>query len=159
MNTQTHIEHLLYRYASAIDAGDFDTIAVLFADGEVRSSDGNTLASGGAAVSAMYQGIVKIYPDTGTPKTQHLVSNVTVTPDNSGNTASVKANFTVMQQIPDGKIECIIAGEYLSDFQKIEDEWHFKVHRMKTHFSGDLSHHLLISVEEITQKSSNTSNT
>jgi len=103
----------------------------------------------------MYRSIIKIYPDTGTPKTQHLVSNIIVMPEANDSHASIAANFTVMQQLPNGKIECIISGEYTSKFQKIENQWYFEEHRMQQRFSGDLSHHLLIDVADINTATTN----
>jgi len=63
------IEHLLHRYARAIDTGNLKIVAELFRQGSICDSDGNILAAGYDDVLNMYSGIVKIYPDCGTPKT------------------------------------------------------------------------------------------
>ena len=47
------IEHLLYRYADLVDAGDFAGIGRLFARGRIVA--GGSVIEGAAAVQAMYE--------------------------------------------------------------------------------------------------------
>lgn len=154
ISDRDQIENLLHSYARGVDTGNLKSIAELFRDGSICGADGDTLAAGYDAVLEMYSSVVKIYQDCGTPKTQHLVSNLILDID-SDETASGTANYTVLQQMPDGKIECIIAGEYFSRFLKNDGQWQFHEHHMRNRITGDLSHHLLIEIDEITQGSNN----
>lgn len=154
MKTTTHvsdrdrIENLLHRYARGVDTGNLESIAELFRHGTICDAKGKILADGYDAVLKMYRSIVKIYPDCGTPKTQHIVSNLILNLENQ-HTANSTANYTVLQQLPSGNIECIIAGEYFSRFVKDNGRWQFHQHHMRNRITGDLSHHLLIDIDEI----------
>ncbi len=154
MKTTTHvtdrdqIENLLHSYARGVDTGNLESIAELFRHGAICGAEGDTLAAGYDGVLAMYRSVIKIYPECGTPKTQHVVSNLILNVENE-HTANSTANYTVMQQLPNGNIECIIAGEYFSRFVKENEQWQFHEHHMRNRITGDLSHHLLIEIDEI----------
>lgn len=150
INDRDQIENLLHSYARGVDTGNLTSIAELFRHGSICGADGDPLAAGYDAVLAMYTSVVKIYPDCGTPKTQHVVSNLILDLE-SEDAANSTANYTVLQQLPGGNIECIIAGEYFSRFLKQDGQWQFHEHHMRNRITGDLSHHLLIEIDEITQ--------
>ena len=69
------IEQLLYRYAECIDDGNLEQLALLFTHGRISAAGMPDAAVGEAAVLAMYRAATRIYPDNGTPHTQHLVAN------------------------------------------------------------------------------------
>ncbi len=139
------IENLLYRYAELVDAGDFEGIGALFAHGAIADEDGNVLASGAEAVTAMYHATTRRYDD-GTPKTQHVLTNPLVEVADDGLTATCRARFTVLQQTDLLPLQPIIAGAYVDRFEKVEGTWRYAEKRMCMRLFGDLSQHLLIEV-------------
>src|ERR1700687_5624399 len=71
------ITELLYRYAELIDAGDFDGVGELLA----RSTFAGTRSAktaGASAISKLFAVTTRRYPETGTPRTRHLVLNPVV---------------------------------------------------------------------------------
>ena len=60
-----------------------------------------------------------------------------------GRSAEVRSRFTVMQQLPDFPLQCVITGYYEDKFAYDEQlGWHFTERRMKPKLAGDLSRHL-----------------
>lgn len=143
MDDHRAIEALLMTYADRIDAGDFAGVGALFEHGRivVDDSDRTTDVVGDAAVEAMYTATTRRYDD-GTPRTQHVTSNVVVTVD--GHRARSSARFTVLQATPELALQPIITGRYDDTFVNIDGSWWFDERRMTVGFIGDVSHHLLI---------------
>lgn len=136
------VEALLYRYAAAIDAGDFDGIGALFADGRLLDPDGNVIATGSDEVRALYEQTTRRYPD-GTPRTRHVTTNAIIEVDTRAGTATSRSYFAVLQQVDDGPLEAIIAGRYHDTFRRGPDgAWAFAERRMLPELFGDLSRHL-----------------
>ena len=133
MDSYRAIQNLLSRYAELIDAGDFAGVGQLF-------------ARGAAAVQQMYDLFTKIYPD-GTPCTMHQMSNVWIEVDEAAGTAQARSRFTVLQQLDDFPLQVIIAGGYEDRFARDGSGWHFVERRMKPRLYGDLSRHLLQSIQ------------
>ncbi len=152
ISDRAQIENLIHSYARGIDSGRLENVAKLFRNGSICDTEGNTIAQGYDSILTMYRSIIKIYPDCGTPKTQHIVSNLILEIE-ADSLANSTSNYTVFQQLPSGKIECIIAGEYFSKFTKHKNTWEFCEHHMCSRITGDMSHHLLIDVDEIKQRS------
>ncbi|MCU0310189.1 MAG: nuclear transport factor 2 family protein [Acidimicrobiales bacterium] len=139
---RSEIETLLHRYAEAIDAGDFGAVGELFAHGRICGPDGTTIAHGADGVAALYTATTRRYPDDGTPKTRHMVTNVVVEVD--GDTADVRSRFTVYQATDALPLQPIIAGDYADRFARVDGTWRFAERVMKPALYGDLSQHLLI---------------
>ncbi len=137
------IETLIYHYADLIDAGRFEELARLFANGCVASPDGEEYA-GEQNVLALYRKTTRIYPDTGTPCTEHMTSNVSVQLAETGHTATASSRFTVLQAREGFPLQVIIAGQYRDRFSKREGRWEFTRREMVPRLIGDLSRHLLI---------------
>lgn len=137
------IETLIYHYADLIDAGRFEDVARLFANACVVSPDGEECAGEGP-VLALYQKTARIYPDTGTPCTEHMTTNVSVQLSDEGDTASATSRFTVLQAREDFPLQVIIAGQYRDRFRKREGRWEFERREMYPRLIGDLSHHLMV---------------
>ena len=112
------IETLLHRYAEAIDAGDFAAVGELFADGRICGPDGSTIANGAEGVEKLYTATTRRYPDDGTPKTRHMVTNLIVEVDEDGTTASARSRFTVYQATDVLPLQPIIAGDYVDRFSR-----------------------------------------
>lgn len=136
------IENLLYQYAARIDAGDFSGIGALFARAQLLDPSGTVLATGQDEVRAVYERSTKRYAD-GTPGTQHLTTNMSLTLAEGGQMASAHSYFSVMQSLPDFPLQCIISGSYDDEFAYDEAEgWYFTQRQMKPKLIGDLSQHL-----------------
>ncbi len=150
MIAEREIENLIYRYAALIDGGDLAAVAALFRDACIVAPDGGETA-GEAAVLALYQASTRIYPDTGTPCTQHVTTNVAIELDAGGQAAVARSRFTVFQALPDFPLQAIIAGRYLDRFACHEGRWEFRRREMYPELLGDLSRHLLFDAGDISQ--------
>lgn len=143
------IMHLLHVYAEYIDNGNFADLGELFVYGQVVSNNGENIVAGKNAVINMYKSATRIYPDNGTPHTQHIVSNININIDGDSSHATAKSRFTVYQQLPDFPLQTIIAGRYEDSFQLIDAQWWFKERHIQPELYGDLSRHLLFDPEEL----------
>jgi len=141
-NARVAIENLMFRYSEAIDAGDFDAIGVIFAKGRMVGPDGGISGDGHEGVKAIYDQSTQLYED-GTPKTQHVNSNLIFEFAEDGRSARVRSRFTVFQALPDFPLQPIITGHYADEFAYNEqDGWHFVERGMRPVLLGDLSRHL-----------------
>jgi hypothetical protein len=142
-DARTAIENLYYLYAERIDAGDFAGVGELFEYARILGPDGEVAAKGSAEVKSLYDRSTRLYED-GTPKTQHVTTNVIFEFDDDGRSASTRARFTVVQGLPDFPLQPIITGHYFDRFAYDESRgWHFVERRMRPVLMGDLSRHLL----------------
>jgi hypothetical protein len=140
-----NIENLLYRYAELIDAGDYDGIGELFAHGSIADEQGNAMATGAEAITALYTATTRKYDD-GTPKTQHILTNPIIEFGPDGTDATCRARFTVLQQTDLLPLQPIISGAYVDSFEKVDGAWRYTEKRMVMRLFGDLSQHLLIEI-------------
>jgi len=147
METARQIENLLYMYAERIDAGDYAGIAELFSRGRIVAEDGTPLATGAEEVKALYDQSTRIYPETGTPLSKHVVTNPIVEIDEDAGTATCRSYYTVLQKTDSLPLQPIITGRYHDTFTKHPDGWFFTERKMIMDQLGDLSQHLLIEVE------------
>lgn len=147
MSAEREIENLLYMYAERIDAGDYAGIAELFSRGRIVAEDGTPLAAGAEEVKAMYDASTRIYPETGTPLSKHVVTNPIVEVDEDAGTAVCRSYYTVLQRTDALALQPIITGRYHDTFAKHPDGWFFTERKMIMDQLGDLSQHLLIEVE------------
>lgn len=147
MDSYRAIQNLLSTYAERIDAGDFAGVGQLFARGEILAPAGDQGVRGAANVQNMYEVFTKVYPD-GTPRTQHMMSNVWIEVDETAGTAQARSRFTVLQQLDDFPLQVIIAGGYEDRFARDEQGWYFVQRLMQPKLYGDLSRHLLQSVPQ-----------
>lgn len=148
MDPAREIENLIYRYAQLIDAGELTALAQLFSQAVIVAPDGSE-TSGCEAVLKMYQQATRIYPDTGTPCTRHVTSNVQIEINKNGDTAESRSYFTVFQALPDFPLQAIIAGDYIDQFRFQHDSWQFSRREMYPQLFGDLSRHLLFDADTI----------
>ena len=140
---ETAIANLIYRYAECIDAGDFAAVAELFANGSVVGPDGRE-SRGYEQVLALYRGAARIYPDTGTPCTQHVTTNLIIELEDAETRARARSYFTVFQTLADFPLQPIIAGRYEDEFVSREGNWGFHRRTIFPRLTGDLSRHLLV---------------
>lgn len=147
MEDARHIENLIYQYAAHIDAGELEQLAALFSNAAVISNTYDTRQEGYDAVLSMYKNSTRIYPETGTPCTKHLTTNVMVDVDPDGQHASARSYYMVFQAAPTATpplpLQPIISGRYADTFRKRDDQWEFSEREIFIDLIGDLSAHLL----------------
>jgi len=144
---RTAIENLYYTYAERIDAGDFAGVAELFARARMLGPDGAPIATGRQEVQRLYERSTRRYED-GTPKTQHVTTNVIMELEDDERAVSSRARFTVFQALPDFPLQPIITGHYRDRFAWDEDPgWHFVERAIRPVLLGDLSRHLLHAID------------
>lgn len=136
------IENLLYRYAELIDDGDFEGLAKLFSQAIIKTPFSDDGFSGYNQVLSMYQNATRIHDSSGTPLTQHIVSNciIELTDECS---ATARSRFSVFQATPELPLQVIITGRYHDRFSKCDGQWHFSERVMQPQMMGDLSQHLI----------------
>lgn len=85
---------------------------------------------------------VRVYPDTGIPKTQHLMLNPIVEIDEEAGTATVRSKVLVLQAV-DGvlPLQPIITGRYVHRFLPVDGEWRIVERSGFADQIGDLSAH------------------
>ena len=142
MDTYQQIANLFHRYADYIDEGKLEAVSQLLKDCTIADGDGNVLATGYEEVLAMYSGMIRIYPETNTPQTQHVLSNLIVEEQEQENVIHASENFSVFQKLDSGSVEAIICGKYKNIFHRTEGVWSFHRHTMTPRIIGDMSQHI-----------------
>ncbi|EGD55665.1 nuclear transport factor 2 family protein [Gordonia neofelifaecis] len=146
------ISNLIAMYAERIDSGDFAGVGELFADARITSDAGSEV-TGADQVRAMYERWTRRYPDdrypdTGTPRTKHLTTNLRIEVDEAAGEGTCHSYFTVLQSTPELPLQPIITGRYRDTFRRDGDVWRFASRHMITDYLGDLSGHLMESLTE-----------
>ena len=134
------IQRLLNAYCFAIDAGDIDAFAALFAKGYWGVvGDPSGFAHGDDAVARVLGNVI-LYD--GKPRTRHLLTNVDIHVDPGGETATAESYITVMQAVPpDFPLQTIFVGRYSDRFQCLDGTWSFAAREIHPELMGDLSWH------------------
>ena len=136
------IENLIYTYAERIDAGDLEGVAELLRNAEILAPGvSGEVTRGYEAILAMYRQSTRIYPDSGTPGTRHLTTNVIVEVD--GQQALARSCYTVIQATDALPLQPIISGRYHDAFALAEGRWEFRRRSLFVDLLGDCSAHLL----------------
>ena len=143
-NSATEICNLLYTYGRLVDAGDFAGVGRHFAHARITNDRSDEVAEGEAEISAMYRRTTRLYPETGTPRTQHAFNNPILEVDEDAGRATCHANFVVFQQTDRLPLQPIIAGRYRDRFERVEGAWRYSEKHMIVDLMGDLGDHLLI---------------
>ncbi|NUP40182.1 MAG: nuclear transport factor 2 family protein [Streptomyces sp.] len=133
------IENLIARYAELVDDGDFAGLGILLADATFTGSA--EPVSGRDAIEKMFQDTLIVYAD-GTPRTQHVTTNVAIEVDEQANTAVSRSYVTVMQALPDLPLQPIAGGRYHDRFERRDGQWRFVARRVRINLVGDVSRHL-----------------
>ncbi len=133
------IEVLVFGYAERMDAGDFAGVGALFRDGAYRAAGGPELR-GAAALTQTLESMVQLYD--GVPSTKHVTTNLVVTLDDGGESATARSYFSVLQALPDFALQTIVAGRYHDRFARRDGGWHFAERELWMDLVGDLSRHL-----------------
>jgi 3-phenylpropionate/cinnamic acid dioxygenase small subunit len=140
------IGQLLARYAELIDAGDFAGVGDLLGEIEVTMDDGTVVATGPDEIRHMYETTTRRFDD-GTPRTQHVITNLIVEPVEPGEGGpavyEARSRFTVFQATDGVALQPIVAGRYRDRFERAADGWRFAERCMIPTLFGDVSQHLL----------------
>lgn len=133
----THaIEHLIFEYARLIDSARFSDVAELFRDASWFGQHGYD------RVLEWFQTRVILYD--GSPRTQHVVTNVDVSVLPDGNSATAHSYITVLQQVRSEDPPTIITANFYDDeFAKVDEVWHFRSRDITRRLVGDVDKHRL----------------
>lgn len=132
------IEYLLYEYARRVDAGDFVGVGKLFTNATFGTGEARLT---GAELTDVLRSSVIIYDD-GTPRTRHVTTNIAIEVD--GDSAMSTAYFTVLQNLSEGTVGVVVAGEYDDTFERGADGWEFASRIVRSTLVGDISGHLTV---------------
>jgi len=139
--SKDEIEKLVYLYAERMDGGDFAGVAALFASASYGGA-GQPPLVGAVQVERALVDLVKLYD--GTPRTQHVTTNLRVDVDEAGGRATARSCFTVLQSLRVGTIRVIVAGRYHDRFERRAGSWEFAERIVFMDLLGDLSDHLRV---------------
>jgi hypothetical protein len=149
LEVRVAVEELHARYAELMDVGDFAGVGSLFAEAAITTEDGIVIAQGADAIEELYGSFTRRYDD-GTPRSQHVITNLIVEPDSRERHADhyvARSVFVVFQATDDLPLQPIITGRY-RDVVVAHDATVALVERcMMPNLSGDLSAHLLRPVD------------
>ena len=146
------IQNLLYRYCDRLDRGDLDGMAKLFANADVYLPADPKPIRDPARIAALYRQYTRIYPDTGTPKTRHVTTNVMIEPE--GETAARAQSYVIVFQATDSlQLQPVIGGRNYDRFERVDAVWRFRERRIESDLMGDLSAHMLQAIPGSTSKS------
>lgn len=146
MDASTRITNLLYTYAGLVDAGDFAGIGRLLAHAVVTDASGRLEIRGADAVRQLYEHTTRIYPETGTPRTKHVVTNPILEIDEARGSARCTSQYVVYQQTDTLPLQPIVSGHYEHEFAQVEGVWRITSHRFFVDQVGDVSQHLLVEI-------------
>jgi len=140
MSDDEAVRALVVAYAERLDRGDLDGVAALFEHAVVRTTRRSEVLTGAAAVRRMYDPVI-LYDD-GTPRSQHVLSNLEVQVDASAATATSRCTFTVVQARPGRGVLPVLTGRYDDRFARVDGEWRFVERVIRPDLAGDLSDHM-----------------
>ena len=141
MSDREQILELIYRYAELIDAGDFDGVGELL-DRAAFGGPRTPTATGARQIAGIFAITTKRFPETGTPRTRHLVLNPIV--EIEGDTAAARSTFCVVQATDRVALAPIVVGRYYDRFARDPGGWYFTERIADVEMAGDTTDHLLI---------------
>lgn len=134
------IRNLLFLYAERIDRGDLAGMARLFEHASYRAGEQAPITDW-HEVESVNRALILLYED-GTPRTQHVTTNVAIELAAGGAAASARSRFTVLQAAPGAPLQVIVAGRYHDRFEKADGAWRFSSRHILMDLLGDLTRHL-----------------
>jgi 3-phenylpropionate/cinnamic acid dioxygenase small subunit len=134
------ITALVHSYALLLDDGDMDAVAALFEHATWRSEPAGQVLRGVEQIRPVYE---QLKTEEGSPRTKHLLTNLTVDVEAGASTASAHCYWTVLQNIEDGRaIEIMLSGQYTDRFEKIDGVWRFADRLITVDLAGDPTGHV-----------------
>jgi 3-phenylpropionate/cinnamic acid dioxygenase small subunit len=152
------IRNLLGLYCERMDAGDFDAMASLFAEGRLTDDSGSVICEGAEAMARIWHGQTILYD--GSPRTKHLTVNPIIEVDETAGTSTARSSYVVYQGLAGYAsekfpLQVIITGRYRDQFKRGDDgTWRWDERRYFIDHLGDLSHHLSRTLEPSPQPAS-----
>ena len=139
MSDRAEITALVHEYARRLDAGDLDGVAALFEQATWRSESTGEVRRGREEVRAVYERVL-LYD--GSPRTKHLITNLTIDVEPDADRAVGECCFTVLQGIEAGEpIQIILSGRYVDRFEKSAGVWRFSDRLFVVDLTGHLGRH------------------
>jgi 3-phenylpropionate/cinnamic acid dioxygenase small subunit len=133
------ITALVHRYAELLDGGDIDGVVALFAAATWRSDATGAVLQTPEEIRAVYDRI-ELYD--GTPKTRHLMNNLTIDLVDGADEASGRCYYTVLQGLGAGApIQIILSGRYHDRYRRGPGGWEFADRLFMVDLVGDQSRH------------------
>ena len=142
LSDRDDITSLVHRYATLLDSGRLSDVVALFSRATWRSARAghSVVTLTNEEVKATYDRVI-LYAD-GTPRTHHLITNLTIDVAEGADDASGSCYFTVLQGIDPGQpIETILSGRYSDRFRRDDQGWYFVDRVFHTDLIGDQSRH------------------
>jgi len=143
------IAALIHGYAECIDDGDFEGVAELLADAELRTEGIPGAVRGREAILDLYRRTTRIHPETGTPRTAHLVTNLVIDVDEEARSARARSRFAVLQATPELPLQVVAAGRYRDRFHRGPAGWCFRERVIRLDLLGNLTSHLLLDADSL----------
>jgi len=135
VSAEKEITDLMNLYCTAIDSGDLKTFARLFANAQ-------WIAEGKVPGPESMNNMI-LYED-GTPRTKHVITNLTLKIDEAAGVSSSHGYVTVYQQTPDFPLQVIFAGDYYDEFSRGVDGWAFAKREIRNSLIGNMQAHLKV---------------
>jgi len=141
-NHVNEISKLLYAYTHRFDAGDLEGAAELFKYARlITGPDGESVNS--AEMLKIWQAMVIIHEETGTPRTKHSCTNAIIDVDEAKKSATARSYYVVHQQTKTLPLQAIVAGRYEDKFELVNDVWRFSERDYRLiEMTGDMSEHI-----------------
>lgn len=133
------VRTLVHEYAWRLDRGDLDGVADLFAAAEWHSPGGR-IRCGRDEIREIYDPV--ILHEDGTPRTQHVITNVLVEIGADGVSATARSDFAVFQAVDGFPLRAVLAGRYHDRFARDDGGWHFVERDVHPDYVGDLRLHM-----------------
>lgn len=147
MDSATRITNLIYRYGRLVDDGDFAGVGELLAHALVTDASGRLELRGADAVRRLYEHTTRLYPETGTPRTLHVITNPIVEVDEDEGSATCDSRYVVWQRTGSLPLQAIVCGHYHHELERVEGRWRISHHRFFVDLVGDVSQHLLVEID------------
>ncbi len=137
MSDLGEITALVNSYAILLDGGDTDAVTALFAHSTWRSDPNGRVLRGIDEIRPVYE---QLEAPEGSPRTKHLLTNLTVDVEQGASTASAHCYWTVLQNAaPGSPISVILSGQYTDQFEKVGGAWRFADRLITVDLTGDPS--------------------
>jgi hypothetical protein len=137
-STQT-IAHLVFTYAERLDAGDLPGVAASFAHATYGQAGGPSRRGDAEVLGALRAR--RVLHD-GSPRTRHVITNLIIDVDESGDAARARSYFTVLQATTTLSPRPILAGRYQDRFARVDGTWRFAERLIHVDLVGELGQHL-----------------
>lgn len=135
------VRNSLALYTHYMDAGDFAAMGRLFGDARVYDVNGKLFANGAEELEHFWLNALHLYD--GTPRTQHVTTNIVIDVAEDGRSAEARSTAVVFQAAPDQPLQPIVTGGYIDRFAYDENDVLRWIERHNSvNLVGHISRHL-----------------